>query len=365
MDLEEKVKGLPSCPGVYLMKDSLGNIIYVGKSKNLKSRIGSYFNNNKNRTSKVEKLIKNIRDFDFITVDTELEALIMECKLIKALKPRYNKLMKSDLKYPYIKVTVKDKYPILKLCYMKSDDGNLYYGPFTNYNNLYNIINFLMDELPLKKCNIQISNKATSTCLNYELKKCFGVCKYDQYEKEYKASIYKILDFLCLKNDELIVYLSNKMKSYSDNLDFEKAQYLLDNIEKLLYLKYQLENIETLKNKKKLLIMETYSNKMKVFFVNGNDILFTAVYNINNVKMNEIKMQLNQKLVDCIKEIKLNCTNIYQRDEDEKSIIDEYSIIYRYLKTKGNNSLTFVELKDDFKIRNTYIDEIDVLLKNI
>jgi len=363
LNLKEKVKCLPCSPGVYLMKDSLENIIYVGKSKNLKSRVSSYFTSNKNRTSKIEKLIKNIHDFDIITVDTEFEALLTECKFIKMLKPRYNNLMKNDLRYQYIKVTIKDQYPIIKLSESKLDDGNFYFGPFTNYNNLLNMINFLMDELPLKKCSILFNKNTASTCLNYDLKKCFGVCKYDKHQKEYQELIYKVLDFLSLKNEDLITYFKDKMEYYVESLNFEKAQYLMENMQKLKYLQHELLNIKNLQAKRKLLIMEAYNNRLKVFFVNGKNITFSEVYNLEVQQIEEIKFKIIEKLNKWAKEVQFDKFHTTKFSEDERNMIDEYSIIQKYIKMKNDTSLNYIELKDDFNFKDEHLEEIEYLIR--
>lgn len=139
IDLKEKVKKLPSSPGVYLMKDSLNNVIYVGKSKNLKSRVGSYFINSKSHSPKILKLVQNLKDFEYKITDTEFEAFLLECELIKKIKPAYNRLMKNPKSYSYIKIVLNEKYPNIEISHESNEesnemDGNIYFGPYSRKN---------------------------------------------------------------------------------------------------------------------------------------------------------------------------------------------------------------------------------------
>lgn len=135
MDLKEKVKKLPSSPGVYLMKDSLNNVIYVGKSKNLKNRVGSYFINSKSHSPKILKLVQNLKDFEYKITDTEFEAFLLECELIKKIKPAYNRLMKNPKSYSYIKIILNEKYPSIEISHESNEtDGNIYFGPYSRKN---------------------------------------------------------------------------------------------------------------------------------------------------------------------------------------------------------------------------------------
>jgi excinuclease ABC subunit C len=167
MDSKEKVKKLPSCPGVYLMKDSLGSVIYVGKSKNLKNRVGSYFQESKSHSPKVVKLVKNIKDFDHIITDTEFEAFLLENKLIKEIMPIYNKLLKSPKSYSYIKISTNEKYPLIEISdESDKNDGNLYFGPYTNRNTAERGLQGIKEY-----CRISCTGsfQKASACLNYSL----------------------------------------------------------------------------------------------------------------------------------------------------------------------------------------------------
>lgn len=153
MDFNELLKQLPPRPGVYMMIDSLGNIIYVGKAKNLKNRVSQYFRNQKDRTPKVAEMIHNIHTFNSIVTDTELDAFIEECCLIKEIKPRYNKQMKNSGNYLYIKIPA-EQYPKVTKVKEKAGDGAFYFGPFTSHHRVESTVQYLNDFYPIRKCTI-------------------------------------------------------------------------------------------------------------------------------------------------------------------------------------------------------------------
>ena len=192
LDIKEKIKNLPASPGVYLMKDSLQSIIYVGKSKNLKSRMGSYFINSKSHSPKVVKLVKNLKDFYYILTDTEFEAFMLECKLIREIKPIYNRMMKNTLSYTYIKIN-SDFSNIQASNESIKDDGNLYFGPYTNKSTVERALK------GIKECYIIMCSgnyKKTSPCLNYSLGTCIGLCFDPLAKEEYKNILGEIVKLL-------------------------------------------------------------------------------------------------------------------------------------------------------------------------
>ena len=138
-DFEKQLKGLPDRPGVYLMKDNKGEIIYIGKAKILKNRVRQYFQNSKNHTEKVRNMVANIAEFEYIVTDTEMEALILECNLIKKYKPKYNILLKDDKHYPFIKITTNEAFPRIFVTRTYSKDGNKYFGPYTDAGAVYEL----------------------------------------------------------------------------------------------------------------------------------------------------------------------------------------------------------------------------------
>ena len=196
--IEKKLSLLPMNPGVYLMKNSVGTVIYVGKSRCLKKRVNSYFNRH-HESNKTNALVAAIDDFEYIITNTEVEALILENNLIKKHNPHYNILLKDNKTYPYIKVTMKDRFPRLeKVRKVAYRDGNLYYGPFPSGYDLSRIIDMLSRTFRLCTSKKPVGNdgKTKRPCLNYHLGLCQGVCQGNISPEEYAVSVNKTVDVL-------------------------------------------------------------------------------------------------------------------------------------------------------------------------
>lgn len=235
IDLEEKLKKLPDEPGVYIMKDKKEDIIYVGKSISLRKRVRQYFQSGKNNPPKVNAMVKNIHDFEYIIVNNEVEALILEANLIKQYKPRYNILLKDDKQYPYIKVTLNEKYPrVLKTREIKKD-GALYFGPYPNSYAVNNAIEIIRQLYPLRTCNRNLEKDIGKSrpCLNYYIGRCLGPCQGNVNEEEYMKMVDEVILFLNGKEDKLINIIEEKMLEASKNLDFESAAKYRDQINSL------------------------------------------------------------------------------------------------------------------------------------
>ena len=231
-DFEYHLKNLPDKPGVYLMKNSLGEVIYVGKAKILKNRVKSYFQNSKNHSEKVRVMVRNIAEFEYIVTDSEMEALILECNLIKKYSPKYNILLKDDKFYPFIKITTKDDFPRVFVTRNFAKDGSKYFGPYTNGAAVYETINLIYKIFPLRTCKLAIKEKGEPVrpCLNYHIKKCFGPCGGYIGKEEYGKMITDIIDILSGKDTYFTKMLKQEMETAAENLEFEKAASLRDKI---------------------------------------------------------------------------------------------------------------------------------------
>ncbi|CUO56061.1 MULTISPECIES: excinuclease ABC subunit UvrC [Clostridium] len=231
-DFEYHLKNLPDKPGVYLMKNSLGEVIYVGKAKILKNRVKSYFQNSKNHSEKVRIMVKNISEFEYIVTDSEMEALILECNLIKKYSPKYNILLKDDKFYPFIKITIKDDYPRVFVTRNFAKDGSKYFGPYTNGAAVYETINLIYKIFPLRTCKLAIreNGEKVRPCLNYHIKKCFGPCGGHITKEEYGKMISDIIDVLSGKETYVTKMLKDEMERAAEELEFEKAAALRDKI---------------------------------------------------------------------------------------------------------------------------------------
>lgn len=231
-DFEYHIKNLPDKPGVYLMKNSLGEVIYVGKAKVLKNRVKSYFQKSKNHSEKVKVMVKNIAEFEYIVTDSEMEALILECNLIKKYSPKYNILLKDDKFYPFIKITVNDDYPRVFVTRRFAKDGSKYFGPYTNGSAVYETLDLIYKIFPLRNCKLVIKENGEKVrpCLNYHIKKCLGPCGGHISKEEYGKMINDIIDILSGKETYITKMLKSYMEKAAEELEFEKAASLRDKI---------------------------------------------------------------------------------------------------------------------------------------
>ena len=242
-DIKEELKKLPEKPGVYIMKDKDDNILYVGKAVILKNRVRQYFQKT-NKTERIKKMVSQIDHFEYIVVDSEMEALILECNLIKLHKPKYNVLLKDDKMYPYIKITINEDFPTVRITRKKLNDGAKYYGPYTNAYATKETVDFLNKVYLLKQCR-KIFTKKETPCLNYHIKKCMGICAGKVTKEEYRKIINQVMVVLDGKAEELIKQIKAEMVEASNNLQFEKAADLRDKISSIqnLLQRQKMDNI--------------------------------------------------------------------------------------------------------------------------
>lgn len=230
--IEEELKKLPDSPGVYLMKDDTGHIIYVGKAINLKNRVRQYFQNSKNHSIKVKKMVQHIASFEYIITRSEVEALVLECNLIKKFDPKYNIRLKDDKTYPYIKINIQDAFPRMTIVRQMKKDGARYFGPYTNVNAMWEIVDIIKNTWPMRTCsrNLPRDIGKERACLNYHIGKCLAPCEGKISQEDYKKMIDEVLNFLSGKYKEVIKKLQQDMLIASEDLQFEKAAQLRDQI---------------------------------------------------------------------------------------------------------------------------------------
>jgi len=228
VDLKEKLKNLPIEPGVYLHKNAQGKIIYIGKAKNLRNRVRQYFQSGKGKGRKTNRLMKLIADFEFIVVDSETEALVLESNLIKKHKPRYNIMLKDDKQYPHLKIT-NEAFPKIVVTRKILKDGATYHGPFLPASLARKTLNVINRTFQLRTCTIEIDGKLPRPCLEYHLKRCLGPCVKDLCDpKEYDQAVNDAVLFLQGKNSELAKQLEDRMWHFSENHNFELAAKFRD-----------------------------------------------------------------------------------------------------------------------------------------
>jgi excinuclease ABC subunit C len=229
-----KIESLPACPGVYTFKDGKGKIIYVGKAKSLRSRVRSYFRDGEVQNPRTAALVKRARDLDFIATRSEVEALILECNLIKHFKPRYNINLKDDKKYPYIKVTSREPFPTIYATRNLSDEGARYFGPYTDAKAMRRTLKVLTEIFPVRTCKRRLPLKRPDRgCLNYHLGKCVGPCRGEISSESYKRLIQQVCQYLSGRMSDLVRDLRLKMDAEAERLRFEEAGRLRDRINAL------------------------------------------------------------------------------------------------------------------------------------
>lgn len=276
-DFKYELSRLPNLPGVYLMKDDQGQIIYVGKAKNLRNRVRSYFREDSNKSLKVVKMVEKIDQFEYIIVENEVEALVLESNFIKEHRPHYNILLRDDKQYPYIMVT-KEKFPrIIKVRQVKND-GNQYFGPYPDAYAVNDIIDLLHSVFKIRTCNLDFDKGQTLNrpCLNYFINKCDAPCVGKADEKIYMDKVQKIIDFLKGKEDDLRKDITEKMLEESKKLNFEKAAIYRDYIKSI----------------------DTLMERQKVTSVNGENIDIVSMYKKSKFVCIQIFFMRDGKIVD-------------------------------------------------------------------
>lgn len=246
-DIEAELKKLPDKPGVYIMHDKNDNIIYVGKAISLKNRVRQYFRKN-NKTKRIENMVALVDHFEYIVVDNEAEALILECNLIKKNSPKFNVLLKDDKTYPYIKVNIKDDFPNVYITRRLLNDGAKYFGPYANAGAAKEMVDFIKEKFKIRQC--KSFKYKDRPCLNYHIKKCFAPCMGYISKEEYREQIQQIISILEGKTEALCRQIETEMEEAAKSMQYEKAAYLRD----------------------KKIAIERISAKQKVSNLNENDI---------------------------------------------------------------------------------------------
>lgn len=322
-DFEYQLKILPEKPGVYLMKNNLGEVIYVGKAKILKNRVRQYFQNSKNHSEKVKAMVKNIAEFEYIITGSEMEALILECNLIKKYSPKYNILLKDDKFYPFIKITTNETFPRVFVTRRFSRDGNKYFGPYVNGTAVYETMDLIKKIFPLRTCkkNITETSEYTRPCLNYHIKKCKAPCEGHISREEYSKIINQIMDILNGKDNTIVAGLKEEMAQASNNLQFEKAASIRD----------------------KILAIQNLAQKQRVFKTNDEDEDFINLYKDEKDVCIQVFFCRNGKITG---REHFMLTNL--ADEDSSKIISDF--ILRFYggtaKVSRNILVPYVQDKD-------------------
>ena len=237
-DIQEELKKLPAKPGVYIMHDDRDAIIYVGKAISLKNRVRQYFQTSRNKGAKIEQMVTRIARFEYIVTDSELEALVLECNLIKEHRPRYNTMLKDDKTYPYIKVTASEEYPRILFSRQMKKDKNKYFGPFTSAGAVKDTIELIRKIYRIRACSRKLPQDMGKDrpCLYYHIHQCDAPCQGYISQADYQKSVKQAVGFLNGQYEPVMKYLEEKMRTASETMEFEKAiEYrdLLDSVRKV------------------------------------------------------------------------------------------------------------------------------------
>lgn len=329
------VDNLPFSPGIYMMKDENGTIIYVGKAISLRKRVRQYFQKN-NKSQRIEKMVSLIRDISYIVTENEVEALVLECNYIKENRPKFNVMLKDDKTYPYIKINIKDKYPVITVTRKKINDKAMYFGPYTNVSAMRESLNSIKEIFPVKRCKYNLEKKKfTKPCLYYHIGRCLGPCINDVSREEYKKMIDQIVLFLQGKNLDIKDLLKKELDEKIESLEFEKAAVI----------KKRLDDIEKINLKQK--VGNLNENSTDIFgYIHHLDALYVQVF-----KIRDYKVVLHDNVV--LKDI--------TKDEIEESltlIISNY-----YIDNKDKPQKVYVKLQDEnIDLVNSFFKEKNLKL---
>src|SRR5690554_3046924 len=295
---EEQLKNLPEKPGVYMMKNNRDEIIYIGKAISLKNRVRQYFQSSKNHSIKVRSMVEQIVDFEYIVTDSEIEALILECNLIKKHRPRYNVLLKDDKSYPYIKITLQEPYPRVLITRRVLKDGSKYFGPYTSSFSVKNTLEAIKKAYPIRVCSKKIKENGSTErpCLNYHIKQCLGPCTGRVSIEEYREIIKDIVQILEGKQDKLVERLQAEMRLAAENMEFEKAANLRDQLNSLKQITEKQKMVSTSSVDQDVIAIAKGIEEVcvQVFFVRGGKLIGREHFMLDGIEDMERKEVITQ-----------------------------------------------------------------------
>ena len=370
-NIEEQLKILPDKPGVYIMRDVENNIIYVGKAVNLKNRVRSYFRKTE-KTDRIKRMVSLIDHFEYIVVDNEAEALILECNLIKKNRPRFNVLLKDDKTYPYIKIDIKSDYPNVVITRKIINDGSKYFGPYANPGAAKEMLDFIKQKYKIRQCKNFKSE--TRACLNYHINRCLGPCMGYISKEDYRKQIDEIIDILEGKVEKVLKNLQNEMLEEANNMNFEKAAYIRDRmlaIERVNE-KQKVSNI-TENNIDVIGIAKSEIEVcIEIFFVRGSKMVGREHYFFSDLKEMEDKEIISGFIKQYYMDAQYLPNKIMIREEiDDKNVIEEWLSKEAGRKVeikapKKGEKLRFVEMADNnakITLENREKDKSEILVE--
>lgn len=340
--LENKLQNLPAEPGVYQFKNEKGKIIYIGKAKNLRNRVRSYFHSSVD-SPKTKIMVEKVADLELLITSSEMEALILENNLIKQHKPRYNVNLKDDKSFPYIRIT-NEPYPQIYSTRTIEKDGSKYFGPYTDVKNMKASLRMINKLFKIRSCKYWIDDdviksKKIKLCLDYHINKCDGPCEGLISEKDYNRMVNQVIKLLRGKTDELMTELKTEMNTAASNLEFEKAASIRDKIEQL----------EVYSSKQKIVLQSNDDKDIISAAIEGKDVAST-ILNIRSGRLvGKRQLNLSSERSDDLNEIYNAIIKFYYNeyvDIPKEIIVEETPIdkdaLLEWLSKKGNRNVSFV-----------------------
>lgn len=340
-DIEEELKKLPAQPGVYIMHDKKDEIIYVGKAISLKNRVRQYFQSSRNKTAKIEQMVSRIARFEYIITDSELEALVLECNLIKEHRPRYNTMLKDDKGYPYIKVTVAEDFPRVLFARTMKKDKNKYFGPYTSAGAVKDTIDLIHKLYRIRTCNRNLPKDIGKErpCLNYHIKQCDAPCQGYINKEDYWKSLNQALEFLNGQYGSVLKGLEKKMQDASDELDFEKAieyRELLTSVKKIA--QKQKITSSSMEDRDIIAMAKDETDAVvQVFFVREGKLIGREHFHVNIATAEDEK----QILTSFVKQFYAG-TPFVPRELWVQTELEDMEVISQWLETKRGQKVKIV-----------------------
>ena len=370
-NIEEQLKMLPNKPGVYIMHDADDKIIYVGKAVNLKRRVKSYFRKT-DKTERIKRMVSLIDHFEYIVVDNEAEALILECNLIKKNRPKFNVLLKDDKTYPYIKIDIKSDYPNVTITRKIINDGSKYFGPYANPGAAKEMLDFIKQKYKIRQCKNFRSE--TRACLNYHINRCLGPCMGYVSKEDYRKQIDEIIDILDGKVDKVLKELEKQMIEESRKMNFEQAAYIRDRMLALQRVneKQKVSNI-TENNIDVIGIAKSEIEVcVEIFFVRGSKMVGREHYFFQDIR----EMEDKEIISGFIKQYYIDSQNLPNKIMVREELEDQQAIEQWLSKEAGRKveikapkkgeKLRFVEMADNnakITLENKERDRSEILVE--
>ena len=370
-NIEEQLKMLPDKPGVYIMHDADDKIIYVGKAVNLKRRVKSYFRKT-DKTERIKRMVSLIDHFEYIVVDNEAEALILECNLIKKNRPKFNVLLKDDKTYPYIKIDIKSDYPNIIITRRLINDGSKYFGPYANPGAAKEMLDFIKQKYKIRQCKNFRSE--TRACLNYHINRCLGPCMGYVSKEDYRKQIDEIIDILDGKVDKVLKELEKQMIEESSKMNFEQAAYIRDRMLAIQRVneKQKVSNI-TENNIDVIGIAKSEIEVcVEIFFVRGSKMVGREHYFFQDIR----EMEDKEIISGFIKQYYIDSQNLPNKIMIREELEDQQAIEQWLSKEAGRKveikspkkgeKLRFVEMADNnakITLENKERDRSEILVE--